>query len=133
MHTYSQEHGMRFSKVLASISLLCVSLSAQKAPANPPMAWNSHFEDVARQSGLTVAHVSSPEKHYIIESVSGGVGLFDCDNDGKLDVVVVNGSTAERFRPRGHPIITLYHRDPPRKLTGLRRPAGLPANGWCMG
>src|SRR5260370_16409981 len=84
-HTYSQEHRMGFSKILVSICLLCISLSAQKTaanpPANPPIVWNTHFEDIARQAGLTVAHVSSPEKHYIIESVSGGAGLFDSHND----------------------------------------------------
>ena len=25
--------------------------------------------------------------------MSGGVGLIDCDNDGKLDIITVNGST----------------------------------------
>ena len=124
---------MRFFKVLVSISLLCVSLSAQKAPANPPIAWNSHFEDIARQAGLTIAHVSSPEKHYIIESVSGGAGLFDCDNDGKLDVVVVSGSTVDRFRQGGDPMITLYHQGADMKFTDITRSAGLTAKGWGMG
>ncbi len=124
---------MRFSKILVSICLLCISLSAQKTAANPPIVWNTHFEDIARQAGLTVAHVSSPEKHYIIESVSGGVGLFDCDNDGKLDVVVVNGSTVDRFRQGGDPMITLYHQGADMKFTDITRSAGLTAKGWGMG
>ncbi len=56
------------------------------------------FEDIARQAGLTVSHISSPDKKYIVESMSGGVGLIDCDNDGKLDIITVNGSTVERYR-----------------------------------
>ena len=55
------------------------------------------FRDIAAQAGLTVSHISSPEKHYVIESMSGGIGLFDCDKDGKLDIVMVNGSTVEPF------------------------------------
>ena len=69
------------------------------------------FVDVAKQAGLTVSHISTPDKKYIVESMSGGAGLIDCDNDGKLDVITVNGSTIERFRNGGDPMITLYHQD----------------------
>jgi hypothetical protein len=37
------------------------------------------FVDVAKSLGLTVSHISSGEKRYIVESISGGVGLFDED------------------------------------------------------
>src|SRR5712691_11894314 len=67
------------------------------------------FKDAARQAGLSVSHISSPEKRYIVESMSGGTGLIDCDNDGKLDIITVNGSTVDRFRNGGDPMITLYH------------------------
>src|SRR6201997_238943 len=69
------------------------------------------FEDVAQKAGLTVPHISSPDKRYIVESMSGGVGLIDCDNDGKLDILTVNGSTLDHFRHGGDPLITLYHQD----------------------
>ena len=62
------------------------------------------FKDIAPQAGLSVAHISSPEKRYIIESVSGGIpGLFDCDNDGKLDIVAVGTGSAmwDRYRAQG--------------------------------
>ena len=91
-----------------------------------------HFRDVARQSGLTVSHISG-EKRYILESMSGGVGLFDCDNDGKLDVVVVNGSTVDRFRQGGDPLVTLYHQDADMHFTDITQQAGLTRKGWGMG
>src|SRR2546421_1316679 len=69
------------------------------------------FKDISASAGLTVAHISSPEKRYVIESMSGGVGLFDCDNDGKLDIVVVNGSTVDRYRKGGDLMVTLDHQD----------------------
>src|SRR5437016_10707195 len=56
------------------------------------------FKDIAKEVGLTVSHIAAPEAHYVIDSTSGGVGLFDCDNDERLDVVLVNGSTVERLR-----------------------------------
>jgi enediyne biosynthesis protein E4 len=51
------------------------------------------FKDVAQEAGLTISHISTPEKKYIVESMSGGAGLIDCDNDGRLDIITVNGST----------------------------------------
>ncbi len=91
-----------------------------------------HFRDVASESGLTVSHISG-EKRYILESMSGGVGLFDCDNDGKLDVVVVNGSTVDRFRKGGDPLVTLYHQDAKFHFTDITAQAGLTRKGWGMG
>lgn len=96
------------------------------------------FEDIAQKAGLTVAHISSPDKKYIVESMSGGVGLIDCDNDGKLDIVTVNGSTVEHYRRGGDPMITLYHQDsdstPSRtKFTDITKAAGLTRKGWGMG
>ncbi|HZP17115.1 MAG TPA: CRTAC1 family protein [Terriglobales bacterium] len=91
------------------------------------------FKDVSRQAGLTVPHISTPDKQYIVESMSGGVGLIDCDGDGKLDIVAVNGSTIERFRNGGDLLITLYHQDPGLKFTDITQSAGLTRKGWGMG
>jgi len=93
-----------------------------------------HFEDIAQQAGLTVSHISSPAARYIIESVSGGVGLIDCDNDGKLDIITVNGSNVDRYRQQGgDPLITLYHQDADLKFTDITKQAGLTRKGWGMG
>src|SRR5713226_4819971 len=92
------------------------------------------FEDVSKQSGLTVQHLSSPDKRYVIESMSGGVGLFDCDNDGKLDIVTINGSTVDRYRQGGgDPLVTLWHQDANLKFTDITQKAGLARKGWGMG
>ena len=92
------------------------------------------FEDVAKTAGLTVAHISSPEKRYILESMSGGIGLIDCDNDGKLDIVSVNGSTVERYRSTGGDLlVTLYHQDSGLKFSDITKQANLDRKGWGMG
>jgi len=100
-------------------------------PANSQTSY-PHFQDVARGSGLTVPHISG-EKRYILESMSGGVGFFDCDNDGKLDIVVVNGSTVDRFRQGGDLLVTLYHQDADSHFTDITQQAGLTRKGWGMG
>jgi len=91
------------------------------------------FEDVAPQVGLTVSHLASKEQHYIVESVSGGVGFFDCDNDGRLDAVATNGSSVDRYRAGGDQMITLYHQGADGKFTNISEQAGLTVKGWGMG
>ena len=98
------------------------------APAAVP-----RFEDVSKQAGLTVSHISSPGKRYIIESMSGGVGFIDCDNDGKLDILTVNGSSVDRYKAGGDPMVTLYHQEGDLKFKDITAQAGLNRRGWGMG
>jgi len=112
-------------------SLLCVvlfawSLAAQNETSRTPVP---QFVDIARQVGLTVSHLASKEQHYIVESMSGGVGFFDCDNDGRLDIVVTNGSSVDRYRAGGDLLVTLYHQDADGKFTNITEQAGLTVKG----
>src|SRR5690348_11448439 len=118
---------MRFSL------LLLFSCSILVAQTPPPERLLPQFKDVAKEAGLTVWHISTPEKKYIVESMSGGAGLIDCDNDGKLDIITVNGSTSDRFGQGGDPMITLYHQDADFKFSDITKSAGLNRKGWGMG
>jgi len=111
---------------LLLIRLLAPAQTSSKAPL-------PKFVEVAQQAGLTVVHISSAEKRYIVESMSGGVGLIDCDNDGKLDIVTVNGSTVERYKQGGDAMITLYHQETDFKFRDITQSAGLTRKGWGMG
>ncbi len=115
---------------LGLVLFLSFFASAQTPVPKPPLP---RFTEVAKQVGLTVSHISSPEKRYIVESMSGGAGLIDCDNDGKLDIITVNGSTIDRFRDGGDPMITLYHQDAGFKFRDITQTAGLTRKGWGMG
>jgi len=99
-------------------------------PGFPPIP---QFKDLAAQLGLTVPHISSSEKRYILDSMSGGVGLFDCDDDGRLDIVTVNGSSVEHYLKGGDPMVTLYHQEPNGTFTDITKQAGLTRLGWGMG
>lgn len=122
-------------RVLLSILILEATLFeatllsfAQAPPVEVP-----DFKDITQYAGLTVPNISTPEKRYMIESMSGGVGFIDCDNDGKLDIITVNGSTVDRFRAGGDPMITLYHQEPGLKFKDITAQAGLTRKGWGMG
>src|ERR1700675_2499411 len=91
------------------------------------------FKDIAKEVALPPTHVAAPEAHYVIDSTSGGAGLFDCDDDGRLDVVLINGSTVERYRAGGDPLVTLYHQQSDGTFKDITREAGLTRRGWGMG
>ena len=112
------------ASLLAACAVFTAACFAQSAPV---------FEDVAAKAGITVPHISSPEKKYILESMSGGAGFIDCDGDGKLDIVTVNGSNVERYRKGGDPLITLYHQDANLHFTDITKSAGLTRKGFGMG
>jgi hypothetical protein len=66
---------------------------------------------------------------------AGGIALLDCDNDGKLDIAVVNDSTIEQYLKGGDRMITLYHQDgtfPRVHFTDITENAGLNIKGWGM-
>jgi hypothetical protein len=70
------------------------------------------FRDIAQQAGMTTIPNSVSERRYVLETMDGGgVALFDCDNDGKLDLAVVNDSTIDQYRKGGDLMVTLYHRN----------------------
>src|ERR1700758_4484506 len=68
--------------------LLLSAASAQSASAVP-----GKFADITPSSGIHFQHKAShTSKKYLPETMGAGVALFDYDNDGRLDVFVVNGA-----------------------------------------
>lgn len=116
--------------MFCALAVSACSLAAQNDTSTTPVP---RFVDIAPQVGLTVPHLASKEQHYIVESMGGGVGFFDCDNDGRLDIVVTNGSSVDRYRAGGDLMVTLYHQDADGKFTNVTEQAGLAVKGWGMG
>jgi enediyne biosynthesis protein E4 len=96
------------------------------------------FADVSAAAGFTVSHISTAENRYIIESMSGGAAVFDCDGDGFLDVAAVNGSSVENFKKGGDLFLTLYRqidgaRSKTPRFENITEAASLARKGWGMG
>jgi enediyne biosynthesis protein E4 len=92
-----------------------------------------HFTDVTQQVGINFKHVSSPEKKYIVESMSGGVALFDYDNDGYLDIYLVNSLTIDMVKSKQKTRSALYHNKGDGTFTDVTDTAGVGDIGWGMG
>ena len=93
------------------------------------------FLDVAQQAGLTDSFYcgGEKEKKYIIETMGGGVALFDYNNDGYVDAFFVTGSTLEGFLPGQEPVNQLYRNNGNGTFTRVTREAGLEQSGWGQG
>ena len=94
------------------------------------------FRDIASGAGITYAPNSRTDRRYVLETMGGGgIALFDCDNDGKLDLAVVNDSTIEQYRDGGDLMVTLYRQDgspPAIHFSEITRASGLTTRGWGM-
>ena len=113
---------------------LPLSLSLFAPPCLSQDVTTPRFEDISVRAGLTVSHIGSPEKRYIVESTSGGVGFTDCDNDGKLDILMAGGSNVDHFRQNGgDPMVRLFRQDSDLHFIDVTEKAGLTRKGWGMG
>src|SRR5437667_660850 len=92
-----------------------------------------HFTDVTEKAGITFKHVSSPEKKYIVESMSGGLALIDYDNDGYPDIYFVNSLTVDLVKSKGKTKSALYHNNGDGTFTDVTDKAGVGDIGWGMG
>ncbi len=94
------------------------------------------FEDVTRQAGLDKFHHRSgtPKKESIIETPGSGVALLDYDNDGWLDIYLVNGSTIAAFKgSEPPPRAMLLHNNHDGTFTDVTGKAGVANERWGFG
>jgi len=100
------------------------------------------FVDVTAALGVHFNYLSShTPKHYLPETMGAGVALFDYDNDGRLDIFLVNGAPLQDPTPKGAvPQKTgpnywnrLYHQKSDGSFEDVTERAGLQGVGYGMG
>jgi hypothetical protein len=94
------------------------------------------FEDVSAKSGLAswTHTMGTPEKRFIIEANGSGVGLIDYDNDGWLDIYLVNGSTYDALAGKAPaPKAALFHNNHDGTFTNVADKAGVTNERWGFG
>jgi len=91
------------------------------------------FTDVTKDTRITFSHVWSTDKKYILESMSGGVALFDFDNDGLLDVYLVNSPTVATAGDARSARSELWRNLGNGTFANVTEKAGVGYPGWGMG
>jgi len=94
------------------------------------------FKDVTAQAGLSGWHYASGNsaKAYIVESLGSGVALLDYDNDGWLDIYLVNGMTYAAISGKEPaPHSALFHNNHDGTFTNVAEKAGVTNDRWGVG
>jgi enediyne biosynthesis protein E4 len=127
--------GILLATILAIASLAQVKKS--QATATP-----AKFVDVTSSLGVQFRHAAPhTSKKYLLETIGSGVALFDYDNDGRLDLFIVNGAEINDPSP---PVTVpqktgskywnrLYHQKIDGTFEDMTEQAGLQGAGYGMG
>jgi hypothetical protein len=94
------------------------------------------FEDISQRAGLSSWKNigGTAAKAYIVESLGGGVGLLDYDNDGWLDIYLVNGMTYDALSGKAPaPHAALFHNNHDGTFTNVAEKAGVTNDRWGVG
>jgi hypothetical protein len=132
---------------LATIPAQSPTSGAQKATqsSNQPMPQSAvpgKFVDLTEQSGVHFLHQAPhTSRKYLLETMGSGVALFDCDNDGRLDLYLVNGAPYTDPTPQGFiPTKTgpeywnrMYHQKADGTFEDITEKSGLKGVGYGMG
>jgi hypothetical protein len=122
---------------LAGLSAAQAQPPTKRTPAaSANAAAGVSYRDVTAPAGFsTFTHVSgTADKNYIIEATGSGVALWDFDNDGTLDVYLVNGSTLDRVaRGDRAPSAALFRNNGDGTFTDVTTERGIENHRWGQG
>ena len=130
----TQKSAIGAQKSAQKITPPAESKSPTKSPTNSPMSGAPLFVDVTHSAGIDF-HLTcgGKEKLYILETMCGGAAALDYDNDGWMDVLLVDGSTLADYRSGKCHAPRLYHNNHDGTFTDMSAKSGLNFCGWGYG
>ena len=107
----------------------------RKNRQSPPAGLGLSFIDVAREAGLNAKTIYGGEhkNKYLLETTGCGVAFYDYDNDGWLDIFLVNGWRLEGFPAGQEPTSHLFKNNRDGTFTDVTAKAGVAHSGWGQG
>ncbi len=104
------------------------------AAAAPPGECPIRFRDVTAQSGVIFQHTHGGSgQRYIVETVAGGLALFDYDSDGLIDIYFLNGAPLKGAVVDEPPRNALYRNNGDWTFTDVTETAGVGDRGFGLG
>jgi len=94
------------------------------------------FTDITKQAGLDKFRhrTGNPQKETILETMGSGVAVLDYDNDGWLDIYLLNGSTFAAMKGQeAPPRAMLLHNNHDGTFTDVTDKAGVANERWGFG
>ncbi|MGA2887137.1 MAG: CRTAC1 family protein [Terracidiphilus sp.] len=131
-----------FAVMVAARAQSSLPSSLSMPVTSPQSAIAGKFVDITEKAGVHFLHVAPhTSRKYLIETMGSGVALFDCDNDGRLDLYLVNGAPYSDLTPKGFiPQKTgpgdwnrMYHQKSDGSFEDITEKSGLQGVGYGMG
>ena len=111
---------------------LLLILNLLAAPCHAQMA--VQFVDVTAEAGITFKHVNgASDRKFYLETMGSGAVFLDYDDDGDLDLYIVNGAPLPGFENTAPPTNILYQNDGNGKFIDVTVAAGVGDTGYGMG
>ncbi len=133
---------LRRRDIFVSLYLIAFQLALGQEMKRPSAVPHTHestvakaleVEDITSRTGIHFDHLSSVEKRYIVESMSGGVALIDFDRDGWPDIFFTNAPDVDMFLAGKKARNALYRNNHDGTFTDVTDKAGVGFPCWAMG
>ncbi len=119
-------------KILLAVAL--VLFLTVNANSQTPAASIIRITDVTRESGINFRHDHGGSgMAYIVEGVSAGLATFDYDNDGWIDIYLLNGRSLKGSVPNPKLKNALYRNNGDWTFTDVTEQAGAGGTGYGLG
>src|SRR5437879_10708329 len=106
---------MAAKRQILGVVLLGICLQAQREkPATIPA-----LADITASTKIHFKHLASPDKKFIVESMSGGVALIDYDRDGWPDIYFTNAQSVDMALHGRKARSALYRNNQDGTFTGV--------------
>ena len=92
------------------------------------------FVDATKQAGITFKHINgASDRKFYLETMGSGAAFLDYNNDGDLDLYIVNGAPLPGFEIAAPPTNHLYQNTGDGTFTDVTATAGVGDTGYGMG
>ena len=119
---------------LLAASCLAAILVSSCGSAPTPAARSVRYENITRDTGLDFEHFNGAlGDYYYVETFGAGAAFFDYDDDGWLDVYLVNGAHLSGLAPDPAPVNRLFRSERSVRFENVTDASGTGDRGYGMG
>ncbi len=128
--------GLAAMWICRGVGVLHPADSPPDGASRPSASAAVRFVDVTREAGISDFRgiQGDDKKDHIVEVMGGGAAFFDYNDDGNLDILLVRGSTVEKYIEQGgDAVCALYRGDGKGRFEDVTEAAELDSKGWGQG